>query len=367
MGGAIDAGTGGPAGRVLVVDDDRVTALVLMRILRERGGFEVSHAPDGESALAQAGTGSWDLVLTDVEMPGMSGIDLLAALRKADPDLPVAVITAYPSVDYAVQALRGQADEFLEKPVAPAQLVTVATALVAQGRAAREAGRVSVLAIGAHPDDVEIGAAGTLLAHRERGATVTVLTLSRGARGGSQEARAAESLRAANVLGAGLHLEDLQDTHISEADPTIRAISEVVREVRPSVVYTHSVHDVHQDHRNTHRAAMVAVREVGRVYCFQSPSATVEFRPNRFVSIDEQIIRKLAAIEAYSSQVCIRPYLDPDLIQSTARYWSRYADGRYAEPFEVIREAAEVGERPAGRGATAGPAAQPPIAAGGAG
>ena len=49
----------------------------------------------------------------------------------------------------------------------------------------------------------------------------------------------------------------------------------IVETVRPTVIYTHSLHDVHQDHRNTHRAALVAVRQVGRVYCFQSPSATV--------------------------------------------------------------------------------------------
>ncbi len=114
--------------------------------------------------------------------------------------------------------------------------------------------------------------------------------------------------------------------------------------MRPTVIYTHSLHDVHQDHRNTHQAALVAVRQVGRVYCFQSPSATVDFRPTRFVAIDDQLARKLEAIDAFASQVEIRAYLEPDLIESTARYWSRYCEGRYAEPFEVIREAAVAGQ-----------------------
>jgi len=313
-------------------------------VLRSRGGFEVSHAIDPVAALRQARSGRWDVVLTDVEMPGMTGLELLEELRDADPLLPVAVVTAHASVDYAVGALRNRADEFLEKPVRPDRLVATVTALAAKGRAAREAARHSVLAIGAHPDDVEIGAAGTLIAHRRLGHEVSILTLSRGARGGTGHTRADESRRAAEIIGATLYHEDLTDTCIAEGDPTIGVISRVVESVRPTVIYTHSPHDVHQDHRNAHRAALVAVRQVGRVYCFQSPSATVDFRPTRFVAIDGQLDRKLMAIDAFATQVEIRAYLERDLIASTARYWSRYCEGRYAEPFEVIREAAVAGQ-----------------------
>ena len=283
------------AGRVLVVEDDPVSALFVSHVLTKRGGFEVTHTPDPAAALAMVGSQSWDLVLTDVEMPGMTGLELLEAVRSSCPDLPIAVITAHASVDYAVRALRSRADEFLEKPVKPERLVEVAASLVAKGRAARLARHGLVLAIGAHPDDVEIGAGGTLLAHRSRGDSVSILTLCRGARGGSHNTRAGESRHAAEILGATLFLDDLQDTRISEGDPTIGVISAVVDEVQPSVIYTHSLHDDHQDHRNTHRAAMVAARGVGRVYCFQSPSATVDFRPSRFVTIDEHMERKLAA------------------------------------------------------------------------
>jgi LmbE family N-acetylglucosaminyl deacetylase len=111
--------------------------------------------------------------------------------------------------------------------------------------------------------------------------------------------------------------------------------------MQPTIVYTHSIHDVHQDHRNTHRAAMVAARRVGRVYCFQSPSATVDYRPTHFVTIDDHIGRKLKAIDTFGSQVGVRDYLEPELIASTARYWSRYCGGSHAEPFEVIRDRAD--------------------------
>ncbi|MGP7997693.1 MAG: response regulator [Streptosporangiaceae bacterium] len=338
---------GGPDradGRILVVEDDADAASYVLHVLRHRGGFTVTHTVDPAAALDRVRAENWDLVITDVEMPGMSGIELLEQVREISPQLPVAVLTAHPSVDYAVQALRNSADEFLEKPVAPGRLVDVVASLVAKGRAAREATRQSVLAIGAHPDDVEIGAAGTLLAHRQMGHEVSILTLSRGARGGQEHTRAGESQRAAEAIGAALYHENLRDTSISEGDPTISVISRVVAEVRPTVIYTHSLHDVHQDHRNTHRAALVAVRGVGRVYCFQSPSATVDFRPTRFVPIDGQLDGKLRAIDAFASQVEIRDYLEPDLISATARYWSRYCGARYAEPFEVVRESAVAGQ-----------------------
>jgi LmbE family N-acetylglucosaminyl deacetylase len=333
-----------PPGRILVVEDDLVVGRFLTDLLGVRGGFDVTYTPDPAIALKRTSSEKWDLVLTDVEMPGMTGLELLQALRRVAPDLPVAVLTAHASVDYAVRALRDHADEFLQKSVPPDQLLASISSLVAKGRAARLAARQSVLAIGAHPDDVEIGAAGALLVHRGMGHEVSILTLSRGARGGTESTRAGESEMAALALGATLFHEDLQDTRIGEGDPTIGVISRVVESVRPTVIYTHSLHDVHQDHRNTHQAAMVAVREVGRVYCFQSPSATVDFRPTRFVTIDEQLERKLLAIKAFASQVQVRAYLKPDLIESTARYWSRYGDGLYAEAFEVIRDAASAGQ-----------------------
>ncbi len=329
---------------ILLVEDDPEAAAYVLRVLRDRGGYEVLHVPDPATALQQARARHWDAVLTDVEMPGMTGLELLEELRECCPELPVAVVTAHPSFEYAVRALRSRADEFLEKPVRPADLIATIGALIARGRKARAASQQSVLAIGAHPDDVEIGAAGTLIAHRRLGHEVSILTLSRGARGGTECTRTQESVRAAEVIGAALFHEDLQDAAIAEGDPTIGVISKVVAKVQPSVIYTHSPHDVHQDHRNVYRAAMVAVRPVGRVYCFQSPSATVDFRPTRFVAVDENIERKLAAVEAFASQVEIRWYLDRDLIMSTARYWSRFCAGRYAEPFEVIREVAVAGQ-----------------------
>jgi two-component system response regulator HydG len=329
--------TSGQRGRILLVDDDPALGGYLRRVLRS-GGFDVVHELDSEGALRRVQAEQWDLLITDIELPGMSGLELLGRVRELAPGLPVALLTGHPSVDYAVSALRGAAAEFLLKPVAAVDLLAKAGELIAAGRADRAQRRETVLAVGAHPDDVEIGAGGTLAAHSAAGDAVAILTLSRGAHGGDEAQRARESQEAADIIGARLFLRDLEDTHIPEGNPTIGLIEEVITEVGPTIAYTHSVHDLHQDHRNTHLAAMVACRRVNRVYCFQSPSATVDYHPNHFVTIDDYIGRKLKVIDAFGSQAGIRDYMEPELITSTARYWARYCDGTHAEPFETARD-----------------------------
>src|SRR5260370_30667468 len=84
-------------GRILVVDDDLVTGRLLTRLLGERGGFDVTHTQDPAVALRRASSEPWDLVLTDVEMPGMNGIELLQALRRAPPDPPRRVMPPHAS------------------------------------------------------------------------------------------------------------------------------------------------------------------------------------------------------------------------------------------------------------------------------
>jgi LmbE family N-acetylglucosaminyl deacetylase len=246
-------------------------------------------------------------------------------------------------VDYAVSALRAQADEFLTKPIASAELVSIVQRLAEEGRTKRAAVRPQVvLAIGAHPDDVEIGVGGILAAHREAGNQVVILTMSRGARGGDANDRQHESLAAAELLGARLFLEDLEDTQISAADPTVGIIERVVREVQPDIVYTHSAHDRHQDHRAVHAATSVATRNVRTVCCYQSPSATIDYRPTRFVPIDGFTDAKLALIDCFRSQTELRGYLEPDFVLATARYWSRFGGAHSCEPLEVLRDTADI-------------------------
>ena len=167
---------------------------------------------------------------------------------------------------------------------------------------------------------------------------VTVLTLTGGEAGGEIAERAQESLRAAELMSARLVHADLSDTRLSSDGATIDTIKAVIDEIEPDTVYTHTPRDVHQDHRSTHHATLVAARGVPGVYCYEAPSTTVDFRPTRFVAIDEYLERKLEMIRVYASQVRLRQYLDEEFLRATARYWSRYTRSRYVEPLEVVRE-----------------------------
>lgn len=217
--------------------------------------------------------------------------------------------------------------------------------------------RERVLAIGAHPDDIEIGCGGTLLAHRRRGHRISMLTLSTGAVGGDHSARVQESIAAARMIGGQLLFGDLADTRIEVGIETIRLIESVTRVVDPTIVYVHSAHDNHQDHRAVHDATLSATRTVPQVYAYQSPSATEEFRPTKLVAIDDVIIAKVELLKLFDSQR-ERSYLDPELVVAAARYWARHVSprARYAEPFEVIREL-DTSDRVHGNASPAGPGA----------
>jgi LmbE family N-acetylglucosaminyl deacetylase/CheY-like chemotaxis protein len=326
--------------RVLLVTGDPEVAQFAERVLGRGTGFEIRHAADEAEALRQVVAETWDLVISDADLPGMTDNGLPERLHHLDPAMPVVVITALAAGESLDEAPPG-ADEYLRKPLRPGQLIAAATALVRKGRAARVAGNEVVLAIGAHPDDVEIGAGGTLLAHRAAGHRLAILTMTGGRAPDGQSARpAAESAAAARILGADLYAEDLGDTMISEGDPTITAMSRIIERVEPTILYTHSIHDEERDHRNTHRAALIAGRGVGRVFCFQSPTATADFGPSLFVGIDAQLTGKLAVVGALRSRTAARDHVRPDLITSTARHWGRYARARYAEAFEVVRDRA---------------------------
>jgi CheY-like chemotaxis protein/LmbE family N-acetylglucosaminyl deacetylase len=358
-----DSGPAPVRGRILVIDDDLVFGRWAAQLLQTEGRFETRYVTDAVTGLEHLDDGPWDLVLTDLEMPGMNGLELLDRIAQLEPDLPVAIITGHATVDRAVTAFRKSAAEFIQKPISATDFMIAVQGLVQRGRETRAAHREIVLAVGAHPGDVEIGAAGTLLAHKSAGDSVAILALTGGGQPGAQVRRPRGPQHAAGVIGARLFLGELDDADIAEGEPTIGVIEDVIARIRPTVLYMHSVHDVHQAHRNTHQAVIVAARQVGRVYCFQSATPTVDFRPTHFSVIDSHASRKLAAIDAFADEPQHDDYLQPDLVVSTARYWSRFCGGSLAEPFEAVRDRAPV-RVPAGAGAAAGAPAGAPAEAG---
>jgi len=132
---------GDTAARILIVDDEANARTALVELLRD-DGYVVELAGDGLEALDKAAELAPDLVLTDLKMPGMSGLELLARLREGDPDLPVVVMTAFGEVENAVSAMRSGASDYLVKPLNVTELGAVIERELEQRRIRMEARRM---------------------------------------------------------------------------------------------------------------------------------------------------------------------------------------------------------------------------------
>src|SRR5688572_18200674 len=101
--------------RILLVEDEQAIAVTLTDDL-EAEGHEVVHVADGKEAIRILGEQVFDCVLTDVRLPGASGMEVLKAAKAARPDTEVLVMTAYATVEHAVEAMRCGADDYIQKP-----------------------------------------------------------------------------------------------------------------------------------------------------------------------------------------------------------------------------------------------------------
>jgi DNA-binding NtrC family response regulator len=100
--------------KILVVDDDTISRESVVEVLR-RKGYGVEACACGRDALEAFSHGVFDCVISDIRMPGMSGIELLGKLKQIDPDVPVLVITAFGEVELAVEAMKKGAEDFIQK------------------------------------------------------------------------------------------------------------------------------------------------------------------------------------------------------------------------------------------------------------
>ncbi|MFG3039396.1 MULTISPECIES: PIG-L deacetylase family protein [unclassified Streptomyces] len=340
---------------ILVGERDEATAERLSRTLRTAGAASV-HVVGSPAAFLRAGADPpppvrlWDAAVWHAGLTEDHDelAQVLGRWRGQRPGVPVVVTDDAPSTRLAVAALRGRAADLVERPDADALVAALARALAerADQLGVEGTGQKSLrmLVVGAHPDDVEIGVGGTIHRRAHNGWDVTILTMSRGGGGGDPAQRRKEAHGAAEAMGARLLMEDLPDGSIADDRATVQAIERAVAEVGPDVVLVHSESDTHQDHRAVHRATLVACRKVTRLACYQSPSATVAYQPNRFVELSETDVEaKLAAIAAHHSQASRRWYLDEDLLRSTARYWGRFSQTLYAEPLELVHDSTPLG------------------------
>ncbi|MCL5966468.1 MAG: sigma-54 dependent transcriptional regulator [Deltaproteobacteria bacterium] len=146
------------AGRILFIDDDRAGREVALFNLR-KAGHEVTAASDGREGLAAFSAGMFDLVITDVKMPGISGIDVLKAVRRQASDVPVLVITAFGNVETAVEAMKEGAYDFIGKPFHRDQLLLAVGKALERKRLATEVRTLRIRATGVEREIVSVSPA----------------------------------------------------------------------------------------------------------------------------------------------------------------------------------------------------------------
>ena len=199
---------------------------------------------------------------------------------------------------------------------------------------------MKVLAIGAHPDDLEIGCGGTLIRHSGSGDEVYLLVVTDGSMGGEPDTRGREQRDAAKVLGAKeTFFCGYADTRFECNRDSIMKLEQHIDEVRPDVVYTHWSDDTHQDHRHIAQAVVPAARSVPNLLFFESLSSR-QFHPTVFVNIGDVINQKLASLEAHASQMQktnIENMSILDIARSTANFRGIQGRVTYAEGFAAVR------------------------------
>ena len=169
-----------------------------------------------------------------------------------------------------------------------------------------------VLAIGAHPDDIELGSYGTLCRLAET-AEIHTLIMADCKEDGWGGRREDESWKA--LGGMRPRILDFKHDDLIPSQRTVRALGEVVREIRPDLVLTHTRWDTHQDHRAVEEITLAACRRRPiTLLGYHAISSTADFQSNLVVDITENFDRKLQAVACHTTQAN-QAYMQPEWLR----------------------------------------------------
>jgi len=316
--------------RVLFVEDAFDQAVIVKSFLGSTGGFHVVHAQDGERAAHLVRTEPWDILVTDLNLPGIDGFELCRIAKSLHPDLPVLAVTGYTGAHYQEQAFRAGASDLLTKPLERNEFLAKVGELTGRGVGPV---RPAVLAVSALAGDAEMGCACALLHHRKDGADVTIVVLSR------DEADAGGvglvgARQAAEVLGVKLVVDE---DALGDTQRRVAFMQRIVKELQPKVAYIPAMDDGHPARREAFRIARAATAGVPSVMAYQTATTGHEFRPSRFQDVGDVLVDKMEALTCYADAGLQRLDLSPRMAQAYARYWGRLQRFTEVEAFELLR------------------------------
>ncbi|MFI5361799.1 MAG: PIG-L deacetylase family protein [Elusimicrobiota bacterium] len=198
----------------------------------------------------------------------------------------------------------------------------------------------TVLAVGAHPDDLELGVGGTLARLSRSGARVVMAVLSIPSR---LQTRRAEAARAARILGCEVRfltpnrcsrVEDLKNHQL------VGMIDGLVRELKPAAMFSHCLANLHKDHKLAHEACMASQRlRYFDIFCYSPTSChavNIAFHPQAYIDISDTIEAKMRAIRSHATQFDQRG-LKTDHYREASNRTGRIIDVDYAEGLEIVR------------------------------
>jgi len=208
----------------------------------------------------------------------------------------------------------------------------------------------NILAIGAHPDDVELGCSGTLAKHLKEGDKVTILHLTCSDRMDVfnnvvhvKDIRRKEAENASKIIGADLITLDFQDQAIPFERESIFVIERVISKVKADIIYTLWEGDIHQDHINTLKNVLAAGRNVDRILLYEQVpyirTGRIFSEVNYFVDITEFYSIKESSVLAHESQLATdnqKRMLTG--MRSLAEFRGSQCNCKYAEAFNAIKQ-----------------------------
>ncbi len=198
-----------------------------------------------------------------------------------------------------------------------------------------------ILAVGPHPDDIEIGCAGNFLKYTKSGDDLYLMVMTMGGKGGETETRKAEQIRSAEILKArDLIWGGYEDTQLTPSmNDMVADIEKLLKKIKPDFFFVNYGDDSHQDHRVLYKAAISASRYIKNVLFYEVPT-TQNFLPSVFVNIADTIDGKMEALLAHESQVAktnIEGLSIVDAAKSTAVFRGIQGRVHLAEGFVPLR------------------------------
>jgi len=319
--------------RVLYVEDAIDQALLVKAFFSAMGGFAVTHAQDGDTALKLIAGKPWDILVTDLNLPGADGFALIKAFRAKFRRSPILVTTGYTQAEYEEQSLRAGADQVMIKPLQQEDSAARVRAMASAGQKPDEDEAAVVLAIEGRLGDAEMGCGGTLMAEVAKGHIVVLVPICRTEEDATPEELKAASI-SAKILGVQLRVDR---TLFGDAGGQKDLIERTLNELRPTMVFMPALDDSDLSRSDAAKIAEGATAEIGTVLAYETATTGLEFVPSRFHDIRAEMVLKMEALAAYQAVGAPRVDLRPRMAQAYARYWGRFRDFTEVEAFEQVR------------------------------